>query len=297
MECLNCHQAEMVTPNDEHPSYVVCPACDAIELMYEPQDHQSLFHQTPYRYNPDGSIQTQIIGVFGGYGSSKSTATLWEFFLRALENPNGIGLVTAPTLALLKKTTLKTLIDEIIPPPLLESYNKTDMTLTLTNGYTIYAIPSDDDEKLRSINAGHVHVEEASGVKRSIYDQLLSRMRHQFVKNKAMFVCSNPEFTWIKDVIVDNDKRKNPKHPEHEDYNPNISCYIWESRLNKYLPADFIENLAKGRPEWWRRKYLEGSFEASEGSVYPNVASTMCDPFPIPKHWERGIGADFGLVS
>jgi phage terminase large subunit len=57
-------------------------------------------------------------------------------------------------------------------------------TIQLVNGFTIYTIPSDDDEKLRSINAGLIHLEEASGINRTIYDQLLTRMRDPFVKNK-----------------------------------------------------------------------------------------------------------------
>lgn len=222
-----------------------------------------------------------------------------------MENNNGTGLITAPTLQLLKRTTIKTLINEIIPPPLLESYNKTDMEIKLVNGFTIYAIPSDDEEKLRSINAGQIHIEEASAIKRTIYDQLLTRMRDPFVKNKAMFVCSNPELTWIKDVLVDNEKRKDPKHPEHEDYNPYIYCFIWETSLNKALPKDFIEMNSRGKPDWWIRKYLEGSFESAEGAVYPNFNQCVIDPYPvkdgetdeygIPLKWERVVGMDHGL--
>jgi PBSX family phage terminase large subunit len=225
-----------------------------------------------------------------------------------MENPKGTGLVTAPTLPLLKRTTIKTLLNEIIPPPLVENYNKTDGEIKLANGFTIYTIPSDDDEKLRSINAGLIHLEEASGINRSIYDQLLTRMRDPFVRNKAIFVCSNPELGWIKDVLVDNEKRKNPMHPEHKDYSEHITCFIWETSLNKFLPKNFIEINSKGKPDWWIRKYLKGSFEAAEGAVYPNFTKTIIQPLPviesgkektdkygIPLTWERVIGMDHGL--
>jgi phage terminase large subunit len=107
--------------------------------------------------NPDGTIKMQIIGVFGGYGSAKSRATLQEIFLRALNNAGGTGLLTAPTLLQLKRTTIKTLLNEVIPPNLIKSYNKAEGELTLENGFTFYLIPSDDEEKLRSLNAGLVH--------------------------------------------------------------------------------------------------------------------------------------------
>lgn len=307
MQCLNCYTAEMADPPDKHPSYTQCPNCGAIELLYTPQDYQQAIHEIPYVQDENGGLKPQIISTFGGYGSGKSKASLQEFFLRCMENPMGVGLVTAPTLQLLKRTTIKTLLDEIIPPPLVEKYNKSDGEIHLVNGFVIYTIPSDDDEKLRSINAGLIHLEEASGINRTIYDQLLSRMRHPFVKNKAIFVCSNPEIGWIKDVLVDNEARKNPIHPEHEDYNPYISCFIWATKLNKHLPPNFIEMNSKGKPSWWTRKYLEGSFEASVGAVYPNFTQTIIQPLPvidgktdkygIPLTWERVVGMDHGWTS
>ena len=310
MKCMNCHVTEMEKPIDGHPSYWSCPSCGAIELKYTPQDYQTGLHEVPYQevFNPETGeweIAPQIIATFGGYGSGKSKASLQEFFIRCMENPKGTGLITAPTLQLLKRTSIKTLLNEIIPPPLIENYNKTEGEIKLANGFTIYTIPSDDDEKLRSINAGLIHMEEASGINRSIYDQLLTRMRDPFVQNRAMFVSSNPELGWIKEVLVDNEKRKDPKHPEHEDYNPFITVFIWETKLNKFLPTNFIELNSKGKPDWWKRKYLEGSFEAAEGAVYPNFSQITIDPFPviegktdkygIPLDWERVIGMDHGL--
>ena len=301
MKCPQCSQGSLVIPPDEHPSYLICSECAAIQLTYKPQDYQEEFHRTPYRINEkDGTNRLQIIGVFGGYGSAKSTASLHEFFLRALECPNSIGLVTAPTLPLLKKTTWKTLLDEIIPPPLIADTNKQEMTITLTNGYVIYGIPSDDEEKLRSINAGHCHMEEASGIKRSIYIQLISRMRHQRAHNRAIFVCSNPDLGWIKDDIVDNEPRANPIHPRHKDYNPDITCYIWPTRFNKYLPLDFIDNLTRNKPEWWVKRFTEGSFEHADGMVYPNASKCFIEDDPKilermkREGWEIVIGADFG---
>ena len=148
--CNNCFTADIVVPDNNHPAYLICPNCNAIELTYQPQDYQEALHQLPKE-------EMQIVAVFGGYGSGKSKASLQEVFLRALENPKGKGLFTAPTLQQLKRTTIKTFLDEICPPPLIESYNKSDGTIELKNGFVFYTIPSDDEEKLRSINAGLIH--------------------------------------------------------------------------------------------------------------------------------------------
>lgn len=304
--CPNCQTTDLQEPLDAHPSYMICPTCQAIQLTYVPQSHQEALHQAPQTLNPDQSLQTQIIGVFGGYGSSKSRASLQEIFLRALENPGGTGLLTAPTLQLLKRTTLKTLLDEVIPPPLIENYNKSETEFKLVNGFTFYGIPSDDEEKLRSINAGLIHMEEASGIKQSIFVQLQTRMRDPFVKNKLLIVCSNPDLGWIKDVIVLNQDRANPNHPQHQDYNPQITSFIWETSQNKYLPADFIPMISKGKPEWWIKRYIKGSFDHAEGMVYPNIQQCFTsqasypvekgtDKYGIPLAWERFVTMDHGI--
>jgi PBSX family phage terminase large subunit len=291
----------MRKPEDEHPAYLYCPSCQAIELTYDPMPHQEAFHATDYRYNDDGSIKLQIIGVFGGYGSSKSRASLEECLIRCLENPGGTGLFCAPTLGQLKKTTMKTFFNEICPPQLIESFNKSDMELKMVNGFVWYFIPTDDEEKLRSINAGIIHMEEASGINRTIYDQLATRMRDPFTANRVMFVCSNPDVGWIRDVLVENESRKDKAHPEHNDYNPAIVTYIWPTHLNKYLPPDFIDNLRKGRPEWWQARYLDGSFKYSEGLVYPKVGdcfTTYAEYFggkEVPKSWLKGVSMDWGM--
>jgi PBSX family phage terminase large subunit len=289
MLCGNCKTTNIQKPIDQHPSYLVCPNCNAIELTYEPQSYQEPAHHHPK------NTSLKIVGFFGGYGSGKSKTSLQEIFLRSLENPKGTGLLTAPTLQQLKRTTLKTFFNEVCPPPLIKRYNKADGEIELENGFVFYTIPSDDEEKLRSINAGLIHMEEASGIKRSIYDQLLTRIRDPFVKHKYFAVCSNPDLGWIKEVFVDNEKRKNPKHPEHDDFNKHITTFIWETKLNTYLPPDFIEINSKGKPEWWVKRYLKGSFEHSEGMVYPNFGTTVVEPFEVPNTWERFVALDHGL--
>lgn len=131
MECVNCYTGAMLPPPNLHPGYVQCPNCSAIELTYEPQDYQMQFHEAPYTeiFNErtgEWETQVQLLGLFGGYGSAKSRASLQEVVLRALENPGGTGLLTAPTLPQLKRTTLKTLFQEVLPPPLIENYNKSE---------------------------------------------------------------------------------------------------------------------------------------------------------------------------
>jgi PBSX family phage terminase large subunit len=273
----------------------------AIQLTYVPMYYQEDMHMV----KTGGDNDTDIIAVFGGYGSGKSRSTLQEFLMRALENPRGSGLFAAQTLGQLKKTTLKTFFEEVCPPPLVRSYNKTDGIIILENGFTIFVVATDEEQKIRSLNIGLAHIEEISGIKKSIYTQVQSRMRDPFTSNKAIIVASNPANTWIKDTFVDNDARKDPTHPQHDKYNRFMRTFIWKTELNTYLPANYIEMNTVGKPEWYKKKYFEGSFEYNSGMVYPEISTTFIDPYPvvpektdrfgIPKDWERFIGMDYGL--
>lgn len=299
MICPKCNLKTLTTPKTEthkkQPTYLECRGCGNIHLTYEPLEHQIEFHQTPQKQNEDGTIKTQIIGLFGGFGSSKSRASLQEIFLRSLNNAGGTGLLTAPTLLQLKRTTMKTLFQEIIPAPLIRSFNKSEGELQLENGFTFYLIPSDDEEKLRSLNAGLVHIEEASGIDEKIYTQILTRMRDQNTTDKLVLVCSNPSLGWIKDVFYDNIARANPQHPEHDRYNPNITTYVWKSTQNPYLPKDFIENISKNKPDWWKKRYIDGNFNQVEGAVYPRFSETIIKAQSVNDKWERIVGLDHGL--
>lgn len=94
------------------------------------------------------------------------------------------------------------------------------------------------------------------------------------------------------DVIVNSDVDYRVTDP-----NKDISVHIAPTHLNTYLPDDYLESTARGKPEWWVNRYLYGSFENREGLVYPHYADHIVEPFEIPKHWERMQGTDFGLVD
>ena len=56
----------MQKPSNDHVSYIECPNCGAIELLYEPQEYQEAIHNVPYIINDQGKSKVQIVGAFGG---------------------------------------------------------------------------------------------------------------------------------------------------------------------------------------------------------------------------------------
>lgn len=138
-------------------------------------------------------------------------------------------------------------------------------------------------------------MEEASGISESIYTQLLTRLRDHATKDKLIIVCSNPSLGWIKNIFYDNVARSNPKHPEHDQHNPNIVTYIWKSYQNPFLPRDFVDNISKGKPEWWKRRYIDGSFDMVDGAVYPRIGEAIIKAQNVADTWERIVSIDVGL--
>jgi PBSX family phage terminase large subunit len=275
MKCLHCGYGNLL--ESHHPSYKTCDMCNAYELTYVPQPHQVDFHRD----------KTKIKGIFGGFGSGKSVVTINEDILMSLEYPGTRGLVVAPTVEQLKKVFLDPLFNEWLPPFLVVQHRLQDKEIHLANGSVIYYAASDDETKLRGMNLGWAHMMEASGIKREIYDQLVTRIRHPIQAasplGTRLLVESNPDMGWVRTVFV-----------EEIINNPKLSCHILPTHLNKYLPSDFYEVASKNRPKWWVERFLHGSFNFAEGGVYPNFNETIVDDFEIPDHWERMIGYDPG---
>lgn len=273
MVCQACLSAELEKPKDGHPSYLICPNCLAIQLTYKPQDYQAAFHADPTKYKM----------FAGGYGSGKTYTCVNEALLLGLENPGTQAVMTAATLPQLRETSMATFFKEVVPPPLIKTHHEQQNKTVLINGTEYLWRPADDEGKFRSINLGFFHIEEASEVKYEIFVQLTSRLRNNRMKHHRGILSTNPDLGWVKTHFKDVDV-------------PTYSTHIVKTAMNKFLPENYEADLRKGKPEWWVNRYLEGSFEHTEGAVYPHFSRAIIEPFEIPRHWNHyRIGHDHGL--
>jgi len=116
-----------------------------------------------------------------------------------------------------------------------------------------------------------------------------------------MVIESNPDSGWIKYDILEKSHQVTIYDSERVKIEPNDHIDIFKSshviptRANYMLPPSFYYAMVAGKPDWWKRRYIEGSFDYAEGLVYPNMTDKIVDDFPIPKHWHRLIGFDYGL--
>ena len=184
----------------------------------------------------------------------------------------------------------------------------------------------DDAGKLRSLNLSMFVMVEGSEISTEVFTQLKTRSRNIstniYKKDKYNnidlddygrpvvlhdwrkgIVESNPDSGWIRtDVLLYSDEINQYGNTEEEVYDQiesekdrNISSYVTATNANIYLPPNYEELQAKNKPDWWVRRYLKGSFQFSEGLVYPGFMDNVVEPFPIPVEWRRIVAFDYGL--
>lgn len=286
--------------------------CRTFVDTYIPQSHQEVVHEDSHK----------LLGVFGGYGSGKTVCSMKDDEKHMLSTPNGATVVGSAVLSQVEQTYEKDFRDDF-PEELVRTENKQKKTYTLVNGHSLMIKSLYDEELIRSISASRVHMLEASAIDYELFVQLKNRMRNvnamvletdengdwiydpdtDFFKVKVdwsrCIVESNPSNGWIRDnFLLVSDKIYS--HGAENNYvvkEPDrfVATHIIPTRLNKFLPPDFEEMNSKGKPLWWIKRYMQGSFDYAEGMVYPNVQQAFIKRFPVPDDWIRVVAMDYGI--
>ena len=279
--------------------------------------HQTALHQSDAR----------TIGNFGGYGTGKTTTSRCEILKHALITPNAQVLIGAAVTSQYDQT-LRRDLEMDLPIAFVKDWSAQKSYIDLKNGARIMYRPYDDEGKIRSYTVSLAVVLEASEVKSTIYDQLTARVRALEATVQArdingillwdvapdgtlipriaydwrkIIIESNPDAGWVRnEILLRSKKIQQFGVSNHYDQNqdrivPRMESIVAATRTNFRLPKDFESDLRAKHPDWWQRRYLDGSFEFSEGLVYPNALKNQCERFPIPKHWKRVVAFDYGL--
>ena len=314
MKCKVCSSGEMITK--EGKNYSVCDVCNAAEINYKPQPHQAEFHSDGHTFK----------AIFGAYGSGKTTTATMELIRHALSVKDGLSAMLAPTMQMLKETSYTELM-KYLPHTFIDREIKTkgSEAVILKNGHKILLLPSNSADKIRSLNLSAFYLEEASNSAFEVFTELTARTRnkkaleyaydedgkpvmvwdeeaqiyrHKVKKSRLLgLICSNPDVGWIRTRILHfSDKVYAPQiYPRDENANPFLSTHLHSSYQNKYLDPDFQTRIGRGKPEWWVKRYIYGSFDYAEGLVYPMFSEHVVDPFVPPPLWKRMFAVDFGL--
>jgi phage terminase large subunit len=290
--CPQCSFGRMIESDqrddDGSSIYLTCNECETVQMNYLPMDHQNTFHADAAKFKM----------FAGGYGSGKTRTGAQETVNHILETPSGMTLIGAETKNQLDQTA-KDMFFKVFPDFMIEEYLKGKDMLLCKNGHIVLFRPLDDEGKLRSLNLTCFWIEEASEVKYEIFVQLQTRLRNKATKFHQGILTSNPDMGWIKtEFLLKAARIENAERnywQKDDEINPQFAVHIAPTHLNIYLPDDYVETTSKGKPEWWVMRFMFGSFEHTEGMVYPMFGNRVIKSFQIPKHWQRITATDFGL--
>lgn len=222
----------------------------------------------------DASEKFKLFG--GGVGGGKSVALCSEALRFSLTWPGNRGFMGRHEGEAFRRTTLVTLlrlineIEDITHAKIIShmGHNQTKKEITLVNGSVILyggLGEADSLDRIKSLEIGWFCVDEASETNLNVINMLKARLRWKLPGGKypryfGLFA-SNPEPGWLKTSFVTPQQQGSPRE-EH----------IFIQALlkdNPWLPDNYMNDLIRDNPKSWVKRYVEGSWEAVEGQVWP----------------------------
>lgn len=191
------------------------------------------------------------------------------------------------------RTTLWTKFKELLPGEFIArkgghpQISDTMMSATLRNGSEILGLGMDSEEdvnKLASMEAGFIVVEEATEIPEHYYDEKIRRAcrlpRVPF--HQVVSLCNpGPPTHWIKKRWIDQTREGYFQIPFRT-----ISPYLAEDWLKWFHSLTGI----------FRARYHDGKWVGAEGLVYPfDPNKHSIESFDIPDDWQRVVALDFGF--
>jgi len=168
--------------------------------------------------NIDHDIDIDISMYQGGMGSGKTFAGSLLGISLCIQYPGITGIVVANTFDQVDKATRAKWFELLAKSGLMKKrhwdYNETKHTLKFKNGSTVYFSHCSEPEKLRSLEAGFIEMEEASLMEESSFKEMLGRLRQTvteqgtIIPRRRLFAHTNPEASkgWIYKHFVEKTK-------------------------------------------------------------------------------------------
>ena len=224
-----------------------------LETFSEPQRR---FWEAPARFR----------AFIGGVGSGKTYAGCVEV-VRQPERTT--GMIVAPTYPMLRDATLRTFMEML--RPLIASFNRSEMRVTLTNGTTVLFRSADDPDRLRGPNLGWFWLDEAALMTQEAWLIMIGRLREQ--PGRAWVTSTPRGKNWLYDTFVQAD--------------PNYRMIQSSTRDNPFLPSEFIKSLEAAYTSEWLRQEVDGDFVDPTGALFKREWFTVVDRAPENIRWAR----------
>ena len=243
--------------------------------------------------------------LFGGAaGGGKSHGQLIDALLYALNYPKSSQIIFRSTFADLEKSLIRKSRD--LYPLNLASYNDSKHTWKFKNGSIIdfgYIQYEKDVYQYQSAEYDIIRFDELTHFTEFMYTYMISRCRGANNYPKHIKSSTNPGgigHAWVKKRFIDIGE-PNKVHTCKLDTGEMVTRIFIPSLVtdNKFIvenDPDYIRRL-DNLPEKERKALKYGDWDIYDGQYFSEFDRSIhvCEPFEIPRNWNRYISFDYGL--
>ena len=243
---------------------------------YGPLPKQREAMEIPHKHDLD------VVLMYGGARGSKTVGAVASGISYMLKYPGIDTMIGCEQYKHLERTALNdykklfTVVADWDHPLILQRGGKPtthDKTIKLINGSTCWCMHFADYTILRGANLGFAHIEEASLLKdKSVLGEVLRRMSNNKVKQKQIFLTSNPEEThgWLYEEFKLEQFEPGYDGPPIP-IRPPCNCQFCQSCLNlskeEHLYIDGVcpecggkkETECPGNQDYWRVIFVDST--------------------------------------
>lgn len=249
-------------------------------IEYQALPSQSKFHRSTARFK----------GFSGPIGSGKSQALCHEAIRLSYLNAGRLGLVGAPTYAMLRDATQRALFEILDRNRISYDFNKAENQLRLKEtGSQIVFRSLDDAERLRGTNLAWFGVDELTYTDEAAWLRLEGRLRDPLATKLCGFAAWTPKgYDWVYERFI-----ASPV----EGYDVTLARPYENRHLLDKVP-DFYDRLRKSYDERFFQQEVMGEYlNLHAGRVYysfdreKHVADLRMDP-ELPLLWALDFNVD-----
>lgn len=241
----------------------------------------------------EDNTETQIF--FGGSASGKSYFLAQRTIIDVVSKQRNY-LICRKTARTMKRSVINELlkaIDNFQMNDLFE-LNKSDNSITCTNGCQILTAGLDDAEKIKSITPMRgvitdIWVEEATETEYEDIQQLRKRLRGESKQTKRLIMSFNPIFQthWLY-------KEYFTKYTDSPYKKDDLLILKTTYKDNRFLTKQDIDNMEQEKDEYYHNVYTLGNWGVLGKTIFKNYTVEDFDPAGFDNYYN---GLDFGFAS
>lgn len=248
----------------------------------------------------------RFVLILAGLQSGKTTTyPLWLYREMQTKGP-GDYLVGSPTFGLLELKALPEFKRFFLKLLNLGEYKSSpirEFTLSRHGECKLWGKPQDEPTRVLFGHAQDPDSLESGTYKAAVLDEAGQKKfrRESWVsiqgrlsihQGRCLFPTTPYTLGWLKSELYDPWVAADGNHPDIEVVN-------FESTMNPVFPQEEFDRMRAILPDWMFNMRYRGRFQRPAGMIYDcwDDRENVIPWFPVPGHWPRFVGLDFGGVN